>query len=57
MEADDGNTQKQHLLHLLSGIIAWIDPPDVVSTAIVNGKSERLILVPMPAYSLLMCYA
>nr|XP_010314128.1 exportin-4 isoform X2 [Solanum lycopersicum] len=42
--SDDGNTQKQHLLHLLSGIIAWIDPPDVVSTAIVNGKSESEFL-------------
>ncbi|KAM3305993.1 exportin-4 isoform X1 [Capsicum chacoense] len=40
----DGITQKQHLLHLLSGIIPWIDPPDVVSKAIENGKSESEFL-------------
>ncbi|XP_075099707.1 uncharacterized protein LOC107783927 isoform X3 [Nicotiana tabacum] len=39
--SDDGNSQKQHLLHLLSGIIPWIDPPGAVSKSIENGKSER----------------
>ncbi|XP_055828191.1 uncharacterized protein LOC129896345 isoform X2 [Solanum dulcamara] len=42
--SDDGNTQKQHLLHLLSGVIPWIDPPDVISKAIENGKSESEFL-------------
>ncbi|XP_059282378.1 uncharacterized protein LOC132036141 isoform X2 [Lycium ferocissimum] len=42
--SDDGNTQKQHLLHLLSEIIPWIDPPDVVSKSIENGKSESEFL-------------
>lgn len=36
--------QEGHLLQLLSGIIQWIDPPDVVSQAIECGKSERLTL-------------
>ncbi|CAN4115669.1 unnamed protein product [Withania somnifera] len=42
--SDDGSTQKQHLLHLLSGIIPWIEPPDVVSKEIENGKSESEFL-------------
>jgi hypothetical protein len=33
--------QEHHLLQLLSGIIQWIDPPDAVSQAIEDGKSER----------------
>jgi len=39
--ADDGQMQEHHLLQLLSGIIQWIDPPDAVSQAIEDGKSER----------------
>lgn len=35
--------QENHLLQLLSGILQWIDPPDVVSKAIEEGKSERLV--------------
>nr|XP_009769597.1 PREDICTED: exportin-4 isoform X3 [Nicotiana sylvestris] len=42
--SDDGNSQKQHLLHLLSGIIPWIDPPGAVSKSIENGKSESELL-------------
>lgn len=32
---------EQHLLQLLSRIIEWVDPPDTVSQAIEDGKSER----------------
>ncbi|XP_016499839.1 uncharacterized protein LOC107818350 isoform X6 [Nicotiana tabacum] len=42
--SDDGNSQKQHLLHLLSGIIPWIDPPGAVSKSMENGKSESELL-------------
>ncbi|XP_018622121.1 uncharacterized protein [Nicotiana tomentosiformis] len=42
--SDDGNSQKQHLLHLLSGIIPWIDPPGSVSKSMENGKSESELL-------------
>lgn len=37
--------QEHHLLQLLSGILEWVDPPDVVAQAIESGKSERSILV------------
>lgn len=36
--------QEHHLLQLLSGIIQWIDPPDAVSQAIEDGKSESELL-------------
>lgn len=37
--------QEHHLQQLLSGILEWVDPPDVVAQAIESGKSERSILV------------
>lgn len=37
--------QEHHLLQLLSGILEWVDPPDVVAQAIESGKSERSNLV------------
>lgn len=42
--SDDGQMQEHHLLQLLSGIIQWIDPPDAVSQAIEDGKSESELL-------------
>lgn len=42
--SDNGITQERHLLQLLSGIIEWVDPPDVVSKAIENGKSDSEML-------------
>lgn len=42
--SDSGLTQKQHLLQLLSGILQWIEPPDVVSNAIKCGRSESEML-------------
>ncbi|KAM7250286.1 hypothetical protein ACFE04_022169 [Oxalis oulophora] len=41
-----GNEQMQqhHLLQLLASVVQWIDPPDVVSNAIQNGKSESEML-------------
>ncbi|GLT76967.1 hypothetical protein SLA2020_485980 [Shorea laevis] len=42
--SDNGQMQEHHLLQLLSGILAWMDPPDAVSQAIENGKSESEML-------------
>ncbi|XP_030503962.2 uncharacterized protein LOC115719167 isoform X1 [Cannabis sativa] len=42
--SDNVQMHEHHLLQLLSGIIQWIDPPDVVSKAIENGKSESEML-------------
>ncbi|XVF06407.1 hypothetical protein REPUB_Repub06bG0046100 [Reevesia pubescens] len=42
--SDNGKTQENHLLQLLSGILQWIDPPDAVSKAIEEGKSESEML-------------
>ncbi|XP_052199976.1 uncharacterized protein LOC127806606 isoform X3 [Diospyros lotus] len=42
--SDNGQMQERHLLQLLSGIIEWISPPDVVSKAIECGKSESEML-------------
>ncbi|WOG81788.1 hypothetical protein DCAR_0100939 [Daucus carota subsp. sativus] len=42
--SDSGQTQNQHILQLLSGILQWIDPPDVVSNAIKCGRSESEML-------------
>ncbi|RWR81133.1 exportin-4 isoform X1 [Cinnamomum micranthum f. kanehirae] len=36
--------QDQHLLQMLTGIIQWIDPPDGISAAINNGRSESEML-------------
>lgn len=42
--SDNGHMQGQHLVQLLSGIIEWIDPPQAVSRAIQNGRSESELL-------------
>ncbi|KAK5813731.1 uncharacterized protein LOC108469923 isoform X1 [Gossypium arboreum] len=42
--SDSGKMQENHLLQLLSGILQWIDPPDVVSKAVEEGKSESEML-------------
>ncbi|KAE8667511.1 putative pentatricopeptide repeat-containing protein [Hibiscus syriacus] len=42
--SDNGKMQENHLLQLLSGILQWIDPPDVVSKGIEEGKSESEML-------------
>ncbi|XP_024025186.1 exportin-4 [Morus notabilis] len=42
--SDNVQMHEHHLLQLLSGIIAWIDPPDAVSRAIESGKSESEML-------------
>lgn len=41
IDVDNGQMHEHHLLPLLSGIIEWIDPPDAVTKAIEDGKSER----------------
>uniref|UniRef100_A0A2N9GZS8 Uncharacterized protein n=1 Tax=Fagus sylvatica TaxID=28930 RepID=A0A2N9GZS8_FAGSY len=41
---DNGQMHEHHLLPLLSGIIEWIDPPDAVTKAIEDGKSESEML-------------
>ncbi|XP_022746625.1 exportin-4-like isoform X2 [Durio zibethinus] len=38
--SDNGKMLENHLLQLLSGILQWIEPPDAVSKAIEEGKSE-----------------
>ncbi|KDO44536.1 hypothetical protein CISIN_1g0010133mg, partial [Citrus sinensis] len=40
----NGKMQEHHLLQLLSGILEWVDPPDVVAQAIESGKSESEML-------------
>ncbi|GMY20514.1 exportin-4 isoform X2 [Fagus crenata] len=42
--SDNGQMHEHHLLPLLSGIIEWIDPPDAVTKAIEDGKSESEML-------------
>ncbi|XP_021888651.1 exportin-4 isoform X1 [Carica papaya] len=42
--SDNGQMQEHHFLQLLSGILEWIDPPDVISKAIEGGKSESEML-------------
>ncbi|KAF8017869.1 hypothetical protein BT93_H2928 [Corymbia citriodora subsp. variegata] len=42
--SDNGQLQEHHLLQLLSGIIPWIEPPDLVSKQIECGKSESEML-------------
>ncbi|XP_073000684.1 uncharacterized protein [Typha latifolia] len=38
--SDNGETQIKHLIHILSAVVQWIDPPDVISAAIQSGQSE-----------------
>ncbi|KAL9413689.1 hypothetical protein AB3S75_042222 [Citrus x aurantiifolia] len=42
--SDNGKMQEHHLQQLLSGILEWVDPPDVVAQAIESGKSESEML-------------
>ncbi|KAL2942733.1 Exportin-4 [Bienertia sinuspersici] len=42
--ADNVQMREHHLVQLLSGIIQWVHPPDVVSRAIECGKSESELL-------------
>ncbi|KAJ4968652.1 hypothetical protein NE237_015353 [Protea cynaroides] len=42
--SDNGQMQELHLVQMLSGIIQWIHPPDIISAAIENGKSESELL-------------
>ncbi|CAI9270663.1 unnamed protein product [Lactuca saligna] len=42
--SDAGVTQGKHLLQLVSGIILWIHPPDVIAKAIECGRSESELL-------------
>ncbi|CAN8260467.1 unnamed protein product [Cochlearia groenlandica] len=37
--SNNAQMQEQHLLLLLSGILPWIDPPDVISKEIEEGRS------------------
>lgn len=38
---DNAQMREQHLLLLLSGVLPWIDPPDVISKEIEEGRSGR----------------
>nr|CAD1836168.1 unnamed protein product [Ananas comosus var. bracteatus] len=38
--SDNGETQIKHIVLILSAIIQWIDPPDVISASIQSGQSE-----------------
>uniref|UniRef100_A0A803N5Q3 Exportin-4 n=1 Tax=Chenopodium quinoa TaxID=63459 RepID=A0A803N5Q3_CHEQI len=42
--SDNVQMREHHLVQLLSGIIQWIHPPDVISRAIESGKSESEFL-------------
>ncbi|XP_021742132.1 exportin-4-like isoform X2 [Chenopodium quinoa] len=42
--SDNVQMREHHLVQLLSGIIQWIHPPDVISSAIESGKSESEFL-------------
>ncbi|XP_042518028.1 exportin-4 isoform X7 [Macadamia integrifolia] len=42
--SDNGQMQERHLVQMLSGIIPWIHPPDIISAAIEHGKSESELL-------------
>ncbi|KAL6641078.1 hypothetical protein ACP70R_019259 [Stipagrostis hirtigluma subsp. patula] len=37
---DNGDAQIQHLMHILSAAVLWIEPPDVIAASIRNGGSE-----------------
>jgi len=38
---DNVQMRDQHLLLLLTGVLPWIDPPDVISKEIEEGRSGR----------------
>lgn len=42
--ADNIQMQEHHLIQLLSGIIQWVHPPDVIARAIECGRSESEML-------------
>ncbi|KAL6883263.1 hypothetical protein ACP4OV_010677 [Aristida adscensionis] len=37
---DNGDAQIKHLMHILSAVVQWIEPPDVIAASIRNGGSE-----------------
>ncbi|EPS69621.1 hypothetical protein M569_05144, partial [Genlisea aurea] len=41
---DSEHVQRQHLMQLLAGIAEWLEPPEAVTNAIKNGKSESEML-------------
>lgn len=38
--SDNGQTQIKHIMQILSAVIPWIEPPDVITEAIRSGSSE-----------------
>nr|XP_043632793.1 exportin-4 isoform X2 [Erigeron canadensis] len=42
--SDAGVSQGKHLLQMISGIVQWVHPPDVIANAINNGRSESELL-------------
>lgn len=41
---DNGETQIKHIMQILSAIISWVEPPDVIAASIRSGGSERSFL-------------
>lgn len=39
--SDNGDAQIKHLITILSAVVLWIEPPDVIAASIRNGGSER----------------
>lgn len=39
--SDNGDAQIKHLMMILSAVVLWIEPPDVIAASIRNGGSER----------------
>ncbi|KAF6989013.1 hypothetical protein CFC21_006411 [Triticum aestivum] len=37
---DNGDAQIEHFMHILSAVILWIEPPNVIAESIRNGGSE-----------------
>ncbi|XP_051186487.1 uncharacterized protein [Lolium perenne] len=37
---DNGDAQIEHFMHILSAVIMWIEPPNVIAESIRNGGSE-----------------
>ncbi|KAF3328040.1 Exportin-4 [Carex littledalei] len=38
--SDNGETQMKHLIQILSAIMPWVEPPDVIAASIRSGGSE-----------------
>jgi hypothetical protein len=43
LHSDGDTTQELHLQRLVSGISLWLDPPELVVSAIKSGNSERSV--------------